>query len=353
MDRSQYPFMLDLISISGITHKKLDLIFSRFDKPSDVFKSSLTDLLDTGIDSETAQKILGYKRDKTVEKQIIEMDKNNIRIITRRDNEYPENMKNIPGPFYLFIRGKIEKEDSKAVAMVGTRRASEYGKVVAMRFARELTEAGITIVSGMARGIDTYSHRGALEKGRTIAVLGSGVNVCYPPENKKLMNSIIENGAVVSEYPPDTPPFSGNFPKRNRIISGISLLVIVVEAREGSGVLHTVKWALRQNRTVLAVPGGIYSPNSAVTNDLIKQGAYPVTSVEDVLSYLDIEYVRKEIPHLEPDEMEIYQIVETGPLHIDEIVDKTGKSISEVSLILMNLQMKGIIKELAGKRYTV
>ena len=353
MDSSEYPFLLSLISLPGITHKKLDIIFSCFNKPSDVFNSSMREFLEIGIDSETTKRILNYKRDKTIEKQIIEMDKNKIRIITRKDKEYPENMKNIPGPFHLFIKGSIKKEDAKAVAMVGTRRASEYGKVVAMRLARELTDAGITIVSGMARGIDTYSHKGALEKGRTIAVLGSGVNVCYPPENKRLMNSIIENGAVISEYPPDTPPFSGNFPKRNRIISGISLLVIVVEARQGSGVLHTVKWALRQNRTVLAVPGAIYSPNSAVTNDLIKQGAYPVTSVEDVLSYLDIEYVKKEIPHLELDEMEVYQIVQTAPLHIDEIVERTGKSVSEISLLLMNLQMKGIIKELPGKRYTV
>ena len=352
MDSSQYPFLLDLISIQGITHKKMDIVFSSFNELSDIFKASLDNLVNIGLDHETSKKILNYKRGDAVKKQIEEMEKNNIRVITRKDDEYPENMKNIPGPSYLFIKGSIKKDDSKAVAMVGTRRASEYGKVVTMRFARELTEAGITVVSGMARGIDTYSHKGALEKGRTIAVLGSGLNVCYPPENKKLMNLIVENGAVLSEYPPDTPPFSGNFPKRNRIISGISLLVVVVEAREGSGVLHTVKWALKQNKTVLAVPGGIYSPNSAVTNDLIKQGAYPVTSVEDILSYLDIEYVRKEIPHLEPEEMEVYEIIQRGPLHIDEIVDRTGKSVSEVSLILMNLQMKGIIKELPGKRYT-
>ncbi len=352
MNRNEYPYVLDLLSIHGITNRKLSLIFSKFNLPSEVFQSDLHELMETGLDNETAGRILSYRRGDGVKKQMETMDKLNIDILSRKDDDFPENIKNIPGPFFLFLRGRIKKEDSVAVAMIGTRRASEYGKVVAMKLASELAENGVTVVSGMARGIDTYSHRGALKKGRTIAVLGSGVDICYPPENKKLMMSIIEKGAVVSEYPPGTPPYAGNFPKRNRIISGLSLLVVVVEAREGSGVLHTVRWALSQNRTVLAVPGSIYSPNSVVTNTLIKEGAYPVTSVEDILSYLNIEYVRREIPHLEPQEMKLYNLIENQPLHIDEITEKMELPLSEVSLIITNLLMKGVIKELPGRRYT-
>ncbi|MCD6574433.1 DNA-processing protein DprA [Candidatus Aerophobetes bacterium] len=281
----------------------------------------------------------------------------NIKLITFEDSFYPPNLKTIfDPPFLIYLRGELKREDEKAVALVGTRRATNYGKIVAKRLARELARAGLTVVSGMARGIDTYAHEGALEEGgRTIAVLGCGVDIVYPPENRSLMEEIIKQGAVISEFSLGTRPFARNFPRRNRIISGLSMGVVVVEAPLKSGALITADFALEQGREVFAVPGAITSPYSRGNNRLIKEGAKVVEDVSDILEELGISLVKKDETlmdyQLSFEEKAVFDGLTSSPIHIDDIVEKSGFSAAKVADILTRLQLKGIVKELPGKLF--
>ncbi|RLE13944.1 DNA-protecting protein DprA [Candidatus Aerophobetes bacterium] len=279
-----------------------------------------------------------------------------IKIITWKDPLYPRSLKSIfDPPFLLYLRGELKKEDEKAVAMVGTRRATNYGKIAARKLARELARSGITIVSGMARGIDTCAHEGALEEGgRTVAVLGCGVDVVYPPENRSLMEQIIKQGAVISEFSLGTEPLARNFPRRNRIISGLSMGVVVVEAPLKSGALITVDYALEQGREVFAVPGVITSPYSRGTNRLIKEGAKVVEDVYDILEELKIPFVQKKNKSLIDYQLSfkekiVFDQLTSSPVHIDEIIEKSGLPVGEVADILMRLQLKGMVREIPGK----
>jgi DNA processing protein len=230
------------------------------------------------------------------------INKNNITVITDRDESYPENLFNIyDRPPLLYIKGNLQKEDIN-IAIVGSRLASTYGKFITERISRELAMKGITIVSGMARGIDSAAHRGAIAaQGRTVAVLGCGLDIIYPPENKNLFSDIVQNGAVISEYPPQTQPLSAHFPARNRIISGISYGVVVVEAGEKSGSLITARLALEQGREVFAVPGSIDSVGSRGTNKLIKQGAKLIENIDDILEDILPQLDRKPAKVVPPD----------------------------------------------------
>jgi len=257
----------------------------------------------------------------------------------------------------LYLRGDLKKEDEIAVAIVGTRQATSYGKIVARKIARELAKEHITVVSGMARGIDTYAHEGALEEGgRTIAILGCGVDIVYPWENKSLMEQIIKQGAVISEFSLGTKPFARNFPRRNRIISGLSKGVVVVEAPLKSGALITADFALEQGREVFSVPGVITSPYSKGTNKLIKEGARVVESVYDILEELGISSLRNERKsyvdyQLSFEEKTIFDQLTLNPSHIDDIVEKSGFPVARVADILMRLQLKKMLRELPGKLF--
>jgi DNA processing protein len=286
-----------------------------------------------------------------------------ISIVTLNDASYPKNLKEIydPPPL-LYVKGKIEEGDKNAIAIVGSRRATTYGRLTAQRLSSQLAAQGITIVSGMARGVDSEAHKGALAvRGRTIAVLGCGIDVVYPPENRALEEKIVSSGAVITEFPFGTKPFAGNFPKRNRIISGLSLGIIVVEAAQKSGALITARLALEQGREVFAVPGSTTSPYSKGTHNLIKEGAKLVENIDDILEELEpLIGMRKEKgkeakgfprPLLSKEEKIIYNLLTQEPKYIDLLIQKSKLPAQRTMVILTNLQIKGLIKELSGKNF--
>lgn len=296
-----------------------------------------------------------------------------IRTISINDVEYPKMLKKIHSPpKALYINGSFKEEDNFAVAIVGSRRASVYGIEMSERLGYDLALRGVTVVSGMARGIDSAAHRGALKaNGRTIAVMGSGHNHIYPPENKDLYKKIASSGAVISEFENDTSPIPRNFPIRNRIISGLSLGIVVVEAAKNSGALITADFALEQNREVFAVPGKISSLTSEGTHALIKDGAKLVQSAEDIIEELSLHEIEPEADKpsglreekiskkttryiynsLTGDERKIYKVLSDEPGYIDDVVKESGVALSKASKVLLGLELKRLIKELPGKQF--
>jgi len=295
-----------------------------------------------------------------------EMDlikKHGIRIITFLDKDYPGNLNNIyDPPVVLYVKGRISQEDETAVAIVGSRLASFYGMQTAERLGFELASHGITVVSGLARGIDSSAHKGALKaKKRTIAVLGSGLANIYPEEHRDLAEKISESGAVISEFPMRTIPDRGNFPKRNRIISGLSLGVVCVEAAERSGALITCDCALEQGREVFAVPGKVDSMTSKGTNRLIKQGARLAQCAEDILEELNLSDFgsrqnggfRSRIngSALDKEESLVYTLLSSDPKYIDDICQESGISLNRIVRILLDLEIKKFARQLPGKNF--
>ncbi|MBC7189455.1 DNA-protecting protein DprA [Candidatus Aerophobetes bacterium] len=339
-----YPEAKKIIEEFGLPEKVFNLPLEKLCKVSKIDKKVI-DFIKRNILEGSLQR----------EKKVIE--RLNVEILPLTSPLYPERLRSITAPpLVLYIRGRLKKEDSLAVAIVGTRRATSYGKVAARKLARELAREGVTVVSGMARGIDTCAHEGALEEGgRTIAVLGCGVDVVYPPENSSLMEEIIKNGAVVSEFCPGTKPYAGNFPRRNRIISGLSMGVVVVEAPLKSGALITVEFALEQGKEVFAVPGHITSPYSEGTNRLIKEGAKVVQEVEDILEELGIEKKNgrsfSQRFQLTFEERKVLDNLDLNPVHIDRIAERCNFSVAKTCDLLMRLQLKGMVRELPGKLF--
>ncbi len=286
-----------------------------------------------------------------------------IDIITIDDDAYPENLRYIyDPPLVLYSRGEI-KGIEPCIAVVGSRRATSYGLDTSELLSYQLSKCGFTIVSGMARGVDSKAHSGALKAGgRTIAVLGCGIDIIYPEENKKLMERILENGAVISEYLPGMPPHPFNFPARNRIISGMSRAVAVIEASEGSGSLITADYALEQGRDVFAVPGNINCTNSRGTNKLIRDGARIIMGIDDILdelkmtdiannSFKDKKACGRVYSGLDKDELDVMRKVSSLPKYIDEIAESCNMVPHEISAILILLELKGLVEQLPGKRY--
>ncbi len=284
--------------------------------------------------------------------------KSEIKKIEVGEENYPLLLKKIPNsPKILYCRGEIKKDEA-CLAIVGTRRYSRYGKENAFSLAKHLAMAGITIVSGLARGIDTFAHLGALEAGgRTIAVLGTGLDEksIYPKENLKLAKKILEKGScLLSEYPTGTPGWKENFPQRNRIISGLSLGVLVIEAKLKSGALITAKWAKIQERKLFALPGSIYSLNSNGPHFLIKKGAKLVENANDILAELKLKpFEKKEIKGKNPEQSLILKILQNGSLTIDEIIEKTNFPSQKVSTILTLMEIEDKVKNLGGNIYVI
>jgi len=282
-----------------------------------------------------------------------------VAIITADDPAFPEPLKNTPDPpLFLYIRGSLLPQDVNAVALVGTRTPTHYGLTVTQQMAYDLASQGITVVSGMARGIDTQAHKGALAaKGRTIAVLGCGIDAAYPPENKGLMEQIARSGAVITENPSDK---TGErvFPGTHRIISGLSAGTVIIEAAEDSGSLITADYTLKQERKLFAVPGNISSPSSRGTNSLIKQGARLVERAEDVLQGLDLykgrnamAAVNRPLPSMTDEEHSVFDTISAEPKHIDAIMAENGSAPGRLGGILTTLELKGLVKQLPGKYF--
>ena len=315
-----------------------------------------------------AQNIIHFSKDKFLQNEYNLIRQYKVQVVTVEDEGYPAGLKNIPdAPIVLYIQGSLLSSSGLSLAVVGSRHPSLYGLATAERFARELADAGLTIVSGMARGIDTAAHRGCLKaKGTTIAVLGCGLCHVYPPENKKLSEEIIKTGSVLSEFPMETPPVPYNFPRRNRIISGLSLGVLVVEAALKSGALITCDSALEQGKEVFAVPGNVDNPMAQGPLTLIKQGAKLVVGVEDILHELAGQFemllqsqkIEKIANHnqpvavsLSPQEFEAYGRISDEPIHIDELISKCGFPVSQTTEILFNLELKRLVRQLPGKQF--
>ena len=362
--------------VEGVGNVGFKALLEAFGTPQKVFEAPLSMIKAVpGIGDKTAPQIKAFKDWKKVEKELECADSTGVSIVTSQDPLYPSQLlSTYDYPAFLYVKGHL-KEDDVNVAVVGSRTASTYGKFTTERLCRELVLRGITVISGLARGIDSAAHRGALSgKGRTIAVLGCGLDVVYPPENEELFNEISLQGALISEFPFGTPPNAPNFPARNRIISGISLGVVVVEASEKSGSLITARIALEQGREVFAVPGSIDSSGSRGTNKLIKQGAKLIENVEDILEEIlpqvtsapkvvkpdqrqkqpdDQQKILTSSPDLVLKETEktVWQVLSQKPVHIDQIITSTGLTAHEVLVILLNLELQGLIEQKPGKTY--
>jgi DNA processing protein len=369
MTRQEALISLNLVADIGSI--RLGRLLEYFGTPQDILSAPREALMRVGAIGEKIAGRITAVRACDIERELSYARKAGVAIITRDDASYPVNLKQIPDPpIVLYVRGALKETDALSVAIVGSRRASVYGAECAGRFAGQLAECGITIVSGLARGIDTCAHRGALRRsGRTIAVIGSGFNRMYPEENAELVEEICRKGAVISEFPFDTPPLRQNFPRRNRVISGLSLGVLVVEAARTSGALITAESALEQGREVFALPGKVDAPNSWGTNLLIKDGAKLVVCVEDILEEIgsalpqaplpkaageDPAYVRhshEESPDLNGLEQHVFGAVGSEATTVDEILERAHLDYATGAPILLGLQMKKIITQLPGHQF--
>lgn len=375
MDQDQKKYWLALNTISGLGATGLKSLIEAFDNPHRVFDAPFEALCSVpGIGKTIAQRIRCFNDWGEQEKALAYYEKEKISLLTWQDACYPPLLLQIyDPPALLFVRGTLQKHEP-CIAVVGSRVASTYGMFVTERLCRELAMQGITVVSGMARGIDSAAHRGALAgKGRTIAVLGNGLDTIYPPENLSLGQSIADHGALITEYPIHTPPRQKHFPARNRIISGISLGVLVVEAGEKSGSLITAKFALEQNREVFAIPGAIDSPGSKGTHKLLKEGAKLVETVDDVLDEIapsldqikdrrfassnrsnrvPKEHLRDHRePELQADEQILWMQLRDAPKEVDELIALTDWPCQKVQHLLIMLEMKGHIQKMPGSKY--
>jgi DNA processing protein len=350
-----------------MSQARLRNLLMRFKTAEEVFAAQVADMTEIkGITQEIAHGIRNYRRSPETSSRIQCAREQGSHVCSFLDPDYPANLRTVDhAPPVLFMRGRIEERDRLALAIIGTRRADPYGMMVAQRFGRGMAEHGVTVVSGLARGIDTAAHIGALAgKGRTIAVLGCGVDVFYPPENRKLYDQIAESGAVVSEFSFGTKPEAFHFPVRNRVISGLSMAVLAVEARNSSGVLNTVRWALDQGREVLAVPGTITADTSLGTNDLIKDGARPVTRIEDLLEVLKVTPNKegqkstsgRREPRIDDRELSapdrgLLTHLSENPTHIDDLAFKTGTLMPVLLSQLLDLEIRGVIRQLPGMMF--
>jgi len=354
-----------LLSVEGIGSTKLLSLFTKFDSLDSIIYAKESQLCKVDyINTTLAHRITGCRAEinKYIEETYQELErlkKFNANILTFWDDNFPSILKRIYSPpLFLFYSGSLDLLNTNCLAIVGTRMPSAYGRVVAEKFAKELVLKDITIVSGLARGIDSLAHSTVLSNsGKTIAFIGSGINIIYPPENKKLFDNICEKGLVLSEYPLDTRPDPQNFPKRNRIISGLSLGTIVIETRINGGAMQTAEFALDQNREVFAVPGNITSPQSEGTNYLIqKSQAKPVTKADDILEELNIltkSSIKIKSPeyHLTLFEQKIFENLSDIPIHIDLLAINSGLSTADCLVNLLSLEFKGYVKQLPGKMF--
>jgi DNA processing protein len=353
-----YLNALNLVSLSG--PKQVATLLDHFHTAREIWETPAEMIASTLGVPEQADRL---RKEKSCIDPIQEWEKlqnKKIETVSVNDDHYPALLKqlNYP-PQLLYYRGSVDKINRPAVAIVGSRRCTFYGQEVAGQLAAALTATEVTIVSGMALGIDTAAHRGSLENsGYTIAVLGCGVDNCYPPQNRALMEQIIAEGAVVSEFPLGTQPLPPHFPRRNRIISGLSLGTVVVEATAKSGALITANFALEQNREVFAVPGNVGSPYSRGSHRLLKEGARLVETASDILEELNLDVLSEEqltlnLESIELSEQEkkVLNLIPYQPMHIDKIIRLTESTAAESSALLLSLELKRLVRQTPGKYF--
>jgi DNA processing protein len=362
---------LALALTPGLASRLSARLLRELGSPDEVFRASPARLRACSLPAETAQAVVKKDAFKRAEKDLAYLRKiEGCRLINWNDSEYPQNLLQIyDPPVLLYVRGDAQLLNAPSLGIVGTRKPTLYGTQMAQVLGRDLAARGIAIVSGMARGIDAIGHQGALAAhGRAIGVLGTGINVCYPKENKKLYEKVLERGAIISEFPLHTHPSPENFPIRNRIVAGMPLGVVVVEGAQYSGSLITARLAMEFGREVFGVPGNATQPVSFAPNQLIKQGAKLVTCAEDVIEELPTPVraalVQAEQPEaeqrnrlveasLKDSEKKIYELLQADePRHIDDIVERSGLNSSEVLATLFEMEMKGIVRQLPGKQFS-
>ncbi len=353
-------YWLGFNKVPGIGAKRLRALLDVFGDIQSAWNAPAAELIDAGLDRRSLTNLLKIRAELDLAAELQRVQDAGITVLTWEDDDYPANLRQIDAPPpVLFVRGDLLVEDEWAVAIVGTRRATVYGREVALRLGSALAQAGVTIVSGLARGIDAVAHDAALQSGgRTLAVMGNGLDTVYPAEHRNLAKRIAAHGAVLSEYALGVRPEARNFPARNRIISGLSHGIIVVEGRWSSGAVITAKIALEQGREVFAVPGSILSPSSEGPNRLLKEGATPALSVDDVLESLNLTQVaqqldaRQALP-ADPVEARILDMLSAEPRHIDEIRREAEMAVNDVSSTLALMELKGMVRQVGGMQYVV
>lgn len=356
---SETQYLAALSAFSYFGPARIKLLVSYFKSAKKVWEADAKTLLEINISEKRVREFEEFKNNFNIVLYFQKLIKLGIRVITIYDEDFPEKLIDLPGaPVILYYKGSLSGLKQNCVSIVGTRKMTSYGREVTEKFASELAGFGITIISGLARGIDTIAHKSSLDvRGRTIAILGNGLDTVYPLENTALAGEIEKNGgAIISEYPLGTPALPVNFAVRNRIVSGLSDAVLVIEGAEKSGTLLTAGHAAEQGKTVFAVPGQITSPLSAAPLLLLKNGARIATSTKDILDELDInikidkEKARQILPD-DPEDKIIIDILTNEQLHLDELVRITGRKISEISARLTIMEMKGLVKNLGEGRY--
>jgi DNA processing protein len=356
MDDKRYWIGFNLIK--GIGAVRLQALIQHFGDLEVAWKASPSDLAEAGLGRKVIERIIQARAEVDLIKLWEKVESQGIKILTWQDESYPGRLKEIDQPPpVLYIRGEYLPDDLFAVAIVGTRRVTAYGRQITEEISSFLAATGITVISGLARGVDAIAHQSTLKAGgRTIAVLGSGVDKIYPPEHRGLAEQMMGRGAIISDYALGTPPDASNFPPRNRIISGLSLAVVVVEAGETSGALITAEFAAEQGREVFAVPGSILAPQSKGANKLIQKGALPLLSMNDLMQALDLTRVgeqkaaRKVIPADET-EARLMNVLGSEPLHVDEIRSQAELPIEKVSATLALMELKGMVRQVGGMNY--
>lgn len=353
-----------LASIEGIGPKRFYELTNFFGNPTEVRNTSLHEITRSNILNHKVMEAYSNARNEIYMENLLgELQQKEIDVVTAIHPDYPVNLTTIfDPPPVLYVKGNLKSCTDKYIAIVGSRQCTRYGQEIAEKLGYELASQGITVVSGLARGIDTHAHIGCLRAGgKTIAVLGCGVDIPYPPENRKIYQQILETGILMSEYIPGTKPLPQHFPARNRIISGIASGVVVVEAGEKSGAMITVDYALEQGREVFAVPGNIFSKYSIGTNQLMKEGAKIVTKVSDIIEEFGWHSVLLNNPlkvntennrQLDIYENMIMELLEPGSLDYNSILNKTGLSAQYLNSVLTILEIQGIIKQLPGKIFS-
>ncbi len=348
----------------GFSNTTIYNIMKFYDDLTELWYCNLKDLKNLGLIKENAiDKMNRHRNTNYLEELLDDLNKHEIKTITILDKDYPNSLMNIyDKPAVLYTKGNYKLDSNLSIGIVGSRKATAYGKWACEKFTKELVNLGVTIVSGLATGIDSIAHKTVVENGgKTVGVLGNGIDKIYPKNNSELYKDVSNNGLLISEFPLGTEPLSFNFPRRNRIIAGLSYGIIVIEAKEKSGSLITAHHALEQGKEIFALPGNINSIYSKGTNKLIKDGAKPLLSIDDIIEEIHDLQIKVsntktsgiDFSILSEDEANIIRIIQDGPVHTDIIALKSGMDISNVVSILTILELKGYIKELSGRIFTV